>query len=85
MVSDECQCAKCGRLHKSLGFGTPPASISKAAPPAREDAREAARQLRRTIGFFASVIKSGEPWTEICEQAYKHALDALSRQDAGES
>src|SRR5690554_1152684 len=27
------------------------------------------RELEETVAFFASVIKSGEPWTEQCEQA----------------
>ena len=37
----------------------------------------AERQLaeaRRALGFFASVIMSGEPWTEVCEQRYRAAL-----------
>ena len=28
-------------------------------------------RLRQTRAFFASVIKSGEPWTEHCEQRMK--------------
>lgn len=35
-------------------------------------AREA--KLRACLGFFASVIKSGEPWTATCEQRYRAAL-----------
>src|SRR4051794_33592388 len=41
------------------------------------DARGAARgnqRLRRCLGFFASVIKSGEPWTETCQREYDEAL-----------
>jgi len=29
---------------------------------------------RKAVGFFASVIKSGEPWSEACEQALREAL-----------
>ncbi len=28
-------------------------------------------QLERCIGFFASVIKSGEPWTATCQREYE--------------
>ncbi len=41
------------------------------------DARAAQAQidkLRRCLGFFASVIKSGESWTDTCEQEYRAAL-----------
>ena len=31
------------------------------------------QKLRKTLGFFASVIKSGEPWTETCEREYQAA------------
>jgi len=31
----------------------------------------------RTVGFFASVIKSGEPWTEDCETAYADARKGI--------
>jgi hypothetical protein len=27
-------------------------------------------KLRRCLGFFASVIKSGEPWTDTCQNEY---------------
>jgi len=33
--------------------------------------------LMRTVGFFASVIKSGEPWTEDCETAYADARKGI--------
>lgn len=26
--------------------------------------------LRKVIGFFCSVIKSGEPWTDVCQEKY---------------
>lgn len=35
----------------------------------------AAERLIQTIGFFASVIKSGEPWTDACETAYVDARE----------
>lgn len=31
-------------------------------------------KLRECLGFFASVIKSGEPWTDTCEAKYREAL-----------
>ena len=33
--------------------------------------------LARTLGFFASAIKSGEPWTETCQKEYEAANKAL--------
>jgi len=32
-------------------------------------------RLRGCLGLFASVIKSGEPWTEICQREYDKALN----------
>ena len=31
----------------------------------------------QTLAFFASVIKSGEPWTGTCQKAYDEAMVAL--------
>jgi hypothetical protein len=31
--------------------------------------------LRQAVAFFASVIKSGEPWTETCERTLRAVLD----------
>jgi len=31
-------------------------------------------ELERCLAFFASVIKSGEPWTETCEAEYRKAV-----------
>ena len=31
-----------------------------------------------TLAFFASVIKSGEPWTGTCQKAYDEAMAALA-------
>lgn len=30
--------------------------------------------LRKCLSFFASVIKSGEPWTATCESEYRKAM-----------
>ncbi|HDG1711231.1 TPA: hypothetical protein PFE25_004448 [Kluyvera ascorbata] len=30
----------------------------------------------RCLGFFASVIKSGEEWTSVCQHEYSEALKA---------
>lgn len=30
-------------------------------------------RLRTCLGFFASVIKCGEPWTDTCEAEYRKA------------
>ena len=48
------------------------ALAAKEAELAAVKAREA--KLRACLGFFASVIKSGEPWTATCEQRYRAAL-----------
>ena len=31
-------------------------------------------KLQRCLGFFASVIKSGEPWTNSCQREYDLAM-----------
>lgn len=36
------------------------------------------KPVARCLGFFASVIKSGEPWTETCQRDYDAANEALS-------
>lgn len=46
------------------------------------EAREA--KLRETVGFFASVIKSGEPWTETCERMKCAALEPSQPTAGGE-
>lgn len=39
------------------------------------DARAAeVAKLRRVICFFASVIKSGEPWTETCQREFNAVM-----------
>ena len=35
--------------------------------------------ISRCLGFFASAIKSGEPWTDTCQREYDTALAALQR------
>lgn len=42
-------------------------------PPAKAVLNEVVK-LRRALGFARSVIKSGEPWTETCEQIIGGAL-----------
>lgn len=39
----------------------------------REPSAQVAK-LKECLGFFASVIKSGEPWTATCERMYRDAL-----------
>jgi hypothetical protein len=39
-----------------------------------QEANDRAERLARCLGFFASVIKAGEPWTDACEAAYQEAL-----------
>lgn len=34
--------------------------------------------VKRCLGFFASVIKSGEPWTATCQREYDAAISALA-------
>lgn len=33
--------------------------------------------IRQTLAFFSSVIKSGEPWTDVCQKAYDDAAALL--------
>jgi hypothetical protein len=47
----------------------------KSDDPIRSEAAAEISRLRRTIAFFASVIKAGEPWTEACEREYDRARD----------
>lgn len=41
--------------------------------------------VSRCLGFFASVIKSGEPWTETCQREYDAAISALEPSPAPEA
>ena len=41
------------------------------------EARRENERLDRCLAFFASVIKSGEPWTETCEREYAAARSSL--------
>lgn len=36
-------------------------------------------KIASCISFFSSVIRSGEAWSESCDQAKREALDALAR------
>jgi hypothetical protein len=36
-------------------------------------------KVATTLSFFASAIKSGEAWTDVCERALREANDALQR------
>ena len=53
------------------------------AQPRPEVAGEREARLERCLGFFASVIKSGEPWTEACQREYD-AARALGPTDRGD-
>jgi hypothetical protein len=41
-----------------------------------ETLRAENERLRSCLGFFASVIKSGERWSEMCEDRYRAALQS---------
>lgn len=47
--------------------------LANAESKCREMAVESVSKYR-CLGFFASVIKSGEPWTSVCEHEYSEAL-----------
>jgi hypothetical protein len=40
----------------------------------RDEARAHVDRLQRCVLFFSSVIKSGEPWTDECEESIQEAL-----------
>lgn len=40
-------------------------------------------QAQRTLAFFASVIKSGEPWTATCEAEYRKVMNNPPTQPTG--
>lgn len=49
--------------------------LARQAAEARVRELEAERdEAVRCLGFFASAIKSGEPWTDTCEAQYRSAL-----------
>jgi hypothetical protein len=54
-MDDICECPKCGRQHRNLGFGKPPAPISESSI-----ALQALRQIRsldeRNVTKYAQVI-----------------------------
>ena len=47
----------------------------KAVVVERDELRAALTIAETTLSFFASVIKSGEAWTEACEDALRAALN----------
>lgn len=47
--------------------------LANAESKCRELAAESSNKSR-CLGFFASVIKSGEEWTSVCEHEYTEAL-----------
>lgn len=47
--------------------------VAKALATKQLEHLERTRQLRHCLAFFASVIKSGEPWTEVCQTEYDKA------------
>jgi hypothetical protein len=49
----------------------------------RDRLRAVVEQLQRVVSFFASAIKSGEPWTETCEEALRGALDVSPKTGDG--
>lgn len=38
-------------------------------------------RMAECIQFFASVIKSGEPWTDKCQKAFDNALGRVINED----
>lgn len=40
-----------------------------------DEAEARIAKLRGVLKFFSSVIKSGEPWTNTCERAYRAVLE----------
>lgn len=40
----------------------------------RDKALDRARRLGECLAFLASVIKSGEPWSQTCERMYREAV-----------
>lgn len=71
------QCVKPGDYGYSASYGDcVRAAEREIAACERAEAAEATlADARVCLGFFASVIKSGEPWTDICQQRY----DAITR------
>ena len=51
----------------------------EAAREAFEEMRRELAELKQTRAFFASVIKSGEPWTAICEEHMMTMAEARLR------
>lgn len=51
------------------------AALALRQQAALESAEQQIFRLHRCLGFFASVIKSGEPWTATCESEYQAALN----------
>jgi hypothetical protein len=66
---------KPGHQPKQSGSGrpTPPTGGSGVKPPSSSNLRPASDCL----AFFASVIKSGESWSETCEDMYREAQICL--------
>jgi len=46
--------------------------------PAIPDPAGAMEKASRALRFFRCVIKSGEPWTDVCQSEYEEALAAIA-------
>ena len=46
---------------------------------AQVDPREEAKEVRQTLAFLSSALRSREPWTDTAEANYRGAQDALDR------
>ena len=63
------------------GLASPAHASTSPLPVAPEGARAiaAARPIYEALGFFASVIRSGEPWTTTCDEMAEKAREAVAR------
>ena len=58
------------------GYGAPGYWIEPTFAALLVKSKEERMVLRECLSFFASVIKSGEPWTDTCQHKFDSALAA---------
>ena len=58
----------------TIAFARAVLALATPAPLQPVSAEARLRDAHVCLGFFASVIKSGEPWTETCQRMYDAAL-----------
>lgn len=71
MSDDLCQCPKCGRMHRDLGFGKPPAAIS------RDTVAVSGIHLFRVGEHVVVSVEINGQWVEVIRERHDGAFSHI--------